>query len=143
MCYAHVFPCITPSREEVVCIVLNTVLLPAAVRWCGTARSVRENQYSTLYDRQGRLGLLQALAHTPSVDVTVTIIVISYSVIPLCIYQFCVSICVLLCHVCAYPLRVHVCCNFVLCHGRICVLAPYRVCCTQTFHLSLVFLFVG
>ena len=83
-----------------VCIVLNTVLLPAAVRWCGTARSVRENQYSTLYDRQGRLGLLQALAHTPSVDVTVTIIVISYSVIPLCIYQFCVSICVLLCHVC-------------------------------------------
>ena len=34
--------CISPSREEVVCIVLNTVLLPAAVMWCDTARS----QYS-------------------------------------------------------------------------------------------------
>ena len=28
---------------------------------------------NTLYDRQGRLGLLQALLHTPSVDVTVSI----------------------------------------------------------------------
>ena len=34
------------NRRGGVCIVLNTVLLPAAVRWCGTARSVRENQYS-------------------------------------------------------------------------------------------------
>ena len=37
-----------------------------------------------LYDRQGRLGLLQALAHTPPVDVTVTVIVILFS------YPFCV-----------------------------------------------------
>ena len=69
---------------------------------------------NTLYDRQGRLGLLQALAHTPSVGVTVTVTVVSWLLftMQLCIYQFCVS-CFMSCmrlsiaHACK-------CCNFVL-----------------------------
>ena len=75
------------KRRGGACIVL-TVLLSTAVRWCGTARSVRET--NTLQDRQGGLGLLQALA---TVDVTVTIIVISWHhIVTLFPLWVCVSI---------------------------------------------------
>ena len=64
---------------------------------------------NTLYDRQGRLGLLQALAHTPPVDVTVTVIVIfgTYSVIPF------VYISVLCINLCMYAL-IHCACMCVV-----------------------------
>ena len=65
---------------------------------------------NTLHDRQGQLGLLQALAHTPSVDVTVTLYLGTNSP---CSYPF-VYISVLCINFCSFTSCLSVAHAFVL-----------------------------